>query len=66
MVAAKLANLEHGQRADLNDARPANLPVFEQTQRAVSQPAAAELLNVSERSVRNAVRVKDQGCPIAG
>ena len=35
---------------------PANLP-------KVSQAQAAELLNVSERTVRAAVRVKDEGTP---
>ncbi|HEX6970238.1 MAG TPA: DNA methyltransferase [Micromonosporaceae bacterium] len=51
MVAARLSTLKHGQRAD----RAANLPV--------SQPAAADLLNVSERSVRDARRVQDSGVP---
>jgi hypothetical protein len=51
MVAAKIANLGHGQRAD----RAANLPV--------SQSGAAELLNVSERTVRHAKEVHDHGAP---
>jgi N6-adenosine-specific RNA methylase IME4 len=55
MVAAKLANLDHGVRAD----RAANLPVLA----PVTQPSAASMLNVSERSVRDAVKVKDKGQP---
>jgi hypothetical protein len=51
MAAARLANLKHGQRAD----RAANLPV--------SQSAAAEMLKVSERSVRSATQVRDHAVP---
>lgn len=51
MVAARVANLKHGQRAD----RAANLPV--------SQAEAAAMLNVSERSVRSAEAVREQGVP---
>lgn len=51
-VAAKLANLSHGQRAD--HARAANLPV-------VAQAQAAEMLNVSERTVRAAAKVIHEG-----
>lgn len=47
MVGARLATLEHGQRAD--HARAANLPVFEQDE-------AAEALNVSPRSIRSAAQ----------
>lgn len=66
MVAAKLANMTQGrpeQRAD----KPANLPVFLDDKplpvAPVSQPAAAQMLNVSERSVRAAVKVRDAGTP---
>jgi N6-adenosine-specific RNA methylase IME4 len=52
MVAAKIANLEQGRPAD---EKPANLPV--------SQPAAAVMLNVSERSVRSAKAVQEKGTP---
>lgn len=52
MVAARIATLEHGQRADLS--RAANLPVLEQSE-------AASLLNVSERSVRAARSVVTAG-----
>jgi len=45
VVAAKIANLSDGVRKD----RSANLPTL-----PVSQPEAAKLLNVSERSVRDA------------
>lgn len=46
LIAATLANLKHGQT---KESRPANLPV--------SQPEAAKLLNVSERTVRSAAKV---------
>jgi len=49
MVAAKLENLEHGQRADL--ARDANLHVLKRAE-------AASLLNVSPRSVAIATRTR--------
>ena len=52
MVAAKLVTMRSGARTDLEP--PANLP-------EVSQPAAAQLLNVSERSVRHARQVIDKG-----
>jgi hypothetical protein len=54
MVAAKLANLEHGRPAA---DKPANLPVFDLGDKRptqpppVSQPEAARILDVSERSV---------------
>jgi hypothetical protein len=50
MVAAKLANMPHG--GDRSAKQAANLPVA-----SVTQPAAAELLHVSSRSVR------DEGTP---
>ena len=48
MVAASLANLSNGQRSS-----SANLPST-----PVTQPQAAELLQVSERSVRTAAKVE--------
>ena len=51
MVAAKIANLEHGQRAD----RGANLPI--------SQSLAAEMLHVGARSVKSARAVQRKGTP---
>ena len=54
MVAARLATLQHGQRAD--HARAANLPVLDQSE-------AAALLNVSDRSVRSAAVVRDNAVP---
>jgi N6-adenosine-specific RNA methylase IME4/ParB-like chromosome segregation protein Spo0J len=50
MVAAKIATMKRG-----NFSKSANLPVL-----AVAQTAAAKLLNVSDRSVRDAVVVKDK------
>ena len=54
MVAAKLANLEQGRPS----AKAANLP-----DSGVTQQRAAEMLNVSERTVRAASKVKDDGAP---
>lgn len=54
MVAAKIANMRQGERTDLRPS--ANL-------RKVSQKKAAELLNVSDRSVSNARRVQERGAP---
>jgi len=54
MAATKLANMRQGARTDLEHS--ANLP-------EVSQSEAASLLNVSERSVRSARRVLDDGVP---
>lgn len=56
MVAARLATLQHGQRADL--ARDANLHVS-----PVTREQAAELLGVSVRSVASAARVRDEAVP---
>jgi hypothetical protein len=47
-VAARLANMRQGERTDLEPS--ANLP-------KVSQPDAAKLLTVSERSLRDAKAV---------
>lgn len=54
MVAAKIANLPHG--GDRVSEQAASLPV-------ATQAHAAELLNVSERSVRSARRVVEEGAP---
>lgn len=64
MVAAKLANLSQG-RPEATGNKPANLPGFEPPAplAPVSQSQAAQMLNVSERSVRAAVKVKDEGAP---
>lgn len=51
MVAAKLATISHG--GDRRSDQAANLPV--------GQAQAAELLNVSERTVRAAAKVKNEG-----
>jgi hypothetical protein len=53
-VAARLANTLHG--GDRRSNQAANLPV-------VSQPSAAAMLNVSERTVRDAVKVKTDAQP---
>lgn len=50
MVAAKLANLSNGQRAS-------------QICEAVTQPQAAGMLGVSERSVNTAKQVQQSGAP---
>ena len=52
MVAAKLANLPHGVRADQSGHMA-----------GVTQSEAAELLNVGERTVRRARAVLDEGTP---
>lgn len=54
MVASKLAKMPQGARTDLQPS--ANLP-------EVSQPQAAAMLNVSERSLRTAKTVQEQGAP---
>lgn len=56
MVAANLANLKPGD----NQHGPANLP---EQKPAISQAAAAKMLNVGERSVRDAVVVKGTAAP---
>lgn len=66
MVAARLANLGHGQRADQAAARPANLPVLDgeaPIPPPVAQSGAADMLNVSERSVRAARTVQSEAVP---
>lgn len=57
MVAARIANLGQGRPAG-GAAKPANLP---DSTAAVRQEEAAELLHVSERSVRHARTVQEQG-----
>jgi len=54
MVAANIANMEQGERTDLEPS--ANL-------QKVSQSDAAQMLNVSTRSVAAASKVKDEGAP---
>jgi ParB-like chromosome segregation protein Spo0J len=54
IIAARLATMRQGARTDLEHS--ANLP-------EVSQAQAASMLNVSERSVRTAKTVLDQGVP---
>jgi ParB-like chromosome segregation protein Spo0J len=55
MVAARIATLKDGQRADKLRKSAEVAPV--------TQPAAATLLNVSTRSVTNAKQVLDRGTP---
>lgn len=55
MVAAKLAKLPHG--GDRKSEQPANLPL------GPTQAQAAELLNVSERTLRTAKVVQEEGAP---
>jgi len=58
MVAGKLANIGKGQFVGNQHVASANLPTP-----PVSQPDAAKLLNVSERSVRTAKAVQKTGTP---
>ena len=55
LVAGRIANLEHG--GDKRESQVANLPL------GISQEQAAEMLNVSKRSVTSARRVLDEGAP---
>lgn len=55
MIAANLANMSHG--GDRTE-QAANLPVA-----PITQEVAARMLNVSERSVRDAVTVKNEAAP---
>jgi phage N-6-adenine-methyltransferase len=57
-VAAKIANLGVGRPSN-----SANLPLLEPASAPVTQGRAAEMLNVSERSVRSAREVRDHGAP---
>lgn len=64
MVAAKLANLGHGGDRRPADEQAANLPLAGAPQRpAVTQAAAARMLNVSQRTVRAAVAVQEKAAP---
>lgn len=56
LVAKRIATLSHG--GDRRSDQAASLPV-----ETVTQAEAAELLNVSERSIRSAGRVLDTGAP---
>ncbi|WP_291208961.1 MT-A70 family methyltransferase [Hyphomonas sp.] len=58
IVAAKIANLKQGQRV-----KPANLQVSGDAPAPVTRQAAAESLQVSERSVASAAKVLAQGAP---
>ena len=60
MVAAHLAQRSPGNRTGNNqhERKAANLP-----DSSLTQPQAAQLLNVSERSVRHAVEIKSAGAP---
>jgi len=60
MVAARVANLAHGgdRRSDQAANLPLEVPVAE-----VGQARAAEMLNVSPRSVRDAKAVQEKGSP---
>ena len=62
MVAAKLANLSDGQRADR---RSANLPTLPGVQPVapITQAEASDRLNVSPRSTGNARAVQEKGIP---
>lgn len=59
-VAAKLANMRKGERADYRADRSANLPICEADEAPVTVSKAAELLNVSERSVKSARKVQEE------
>lgn len=54
MVAAKLANMPSGYRSD---SPPENLP------KVISQAQAAEMLNISDRSLRTAKKVEQNAVP---
>lgn len=60
MVAAELANLLHGEKVNKSEADRHQCRSADETQenQAVSQARAAEMMDVSERSVRNAKAVQ--------
>jgi len=74
MIASEIANLQHGGN---NRKQPANLPVanslqdkelgegggFSASLPQVTQAEAAKMLNVSERSVRTATKIKKEASP---
>lgn len=62
MVAAKIATMRHGGN-NSKTSTISNAPEASGINAACSQAEAAELLNVSERSVRNAKSVIDHGTP---
>lgn len=63
-VAAKLANMSHGGDRKSRDDQGANLPLDIAPEIApVTVAQAAELLNVSERSVKTARKVQEHGAP---
>ncbi len=64
-VAARLANMGHGQRADYAGDRPADLPLLGEAvgPAPVTQADAAKLMNVSERMVRAAKHVQADAPP---
>ena len=61
MVAAKLATLLHGQRADYATERPNGPSVASVA--PVTVPQAAAMLNVGERTVKRARVVAEKGAP---
>jgi DNA methylase len=61
MVAAKIANMPSGYRTDIEPG--ANLPEVPAPTPPVSAARAAEMLNVSERTVKAARVVRDQAVP---
>lgn len=62
-VAAKLANMRHGERADYRADRGANLPICDAPAAPVTVSEAAAMLSVSERSVKSARKVHEKGAP---
>ncbi|MBM3271541.1 MAG: hypothetical protein FJZ01_28230, partial [Candidatus Sericytochromatia bacterium] len=63
MVAARLANLSDGQRADYRSANLPTLPDIPLPPPPITQARAAQLLNVGERSVRAARKVLNEAEP---
>lgn len=63
MVANRIANMGHGRPA----VKGANLPLFSDAEESSPPPVsiaqAAEMLNVSERSVKSARKVQERGIP---
>lgn len=60
-VAAKMANMKRGgDGSNQHESKPANLPVGPAP---ISQGQAADIMKVSERSVRDAAKVLEQGAP---
>lgn len=63
MVAADLANVAHG--GDRKSNQPASLPVDASSPSSVTQADAAKMMGVSERSVRDAVAVRQRSPDLA-